>query len=232
MARMATLKLTILVGATCLIFAVITVSLAVRSPDNLPIRDLARELPMVIDGWQGQDVPLGNQEIVDTTSRLLNYNGYIYRVYRRGNQEVWLYAMYWQQGRISVREVAGHTPDGCWIANGARHCREMRVERFLVGGRLTASAEVRRFEFQNRAQADAIWWHLWGGNIIDRSFEQKTIWPVLRELWIWLGRRGGAQRDQILVRIHTFGDLADVIDSSPVNSFLALFPEVFEAKSL
>jgi len=163
---------------------------------------------------------------------LLNYDDYIFRRYSKGADEVFVYAMYWRQGSISVREIAGHTPDGCWVANGALLRAPKQENGFAIGDEQTALAEVRDFVFPHQQRVQVAWWHLWGENRVDRSFDQKTLMPTLRELWIWLGRRHGARHDQLLVRIHTPGDLAAAMKTEPVAMFLKQFPAVFSAKPL
>jgi hypothetical protein len=189
-------------------------------------------MPMQIGGWAGADIPLGENEVLKASVRLLNYDDYIFRRYSKGSEEVFVYAMYWRQGSISVREIAGHTPDGCWVSNGAVLGAPKRENRFAIGSVDTADAEVREFVFPHHQQVQVAWWHLWGENLVDRSFDQKTLMPTLRELWIWLGRRHGARHDQLLVRIHTTGDLAAAMKTAPVTEFLKQFPVVFSAKPL
>lgn len=220
------------VAALCLALALAVSLLAFAATPPAKRPPLAQGLPRDIDGWRGQDVPLGDREVANAASRLLNYDDYIYRVYRRGNDEVWLYAMYWKQGSISVREIAGHTPDGCWIANGAALSAPKHTRRFQIDGQDTSPAEVREFAFPERQRVHALWWHIWGDNVVDHGFDQKSLKPTLRELWVWLAKRGGARRDQLLVRIHTPGNIDTMMTSEPVTAFLRNFPEIFEAKPL
>jgi hypothetical protein len=191
-----------------------------------------KTMPMQIGDWVGEDVPLGENEVLKASVRLLNYDDYIFRRYHKGAEQVFVYAMYWRQGSISVREIAGHTPDGCWVANGAALRSPKQENRFVIGSQETASAEVRDFIFPHHQQVQVAWWHIWGENLVDRSFDHKTLMPTLRELWIWLGRRHGARHDQLLVRIHTTGDLAAAMKTAPVTEFLKQFPVVFSAKPL
>src|SRR5688572_29945790 len=94
---------------------------------------LESRVSLQIDDWVGEDLPLGpNESTLDAVGRL-NYRDYIYRVYRRGAEEVFIYAMFWRQGDISVREMSGHTPDGCWVSNGARHIIEPTSTALALG---------------------------------------------------------------------------------------------------
>lgn len=222
-----------LVAAGACFTAALGVSMLALGREDAPNQGkLADAMSKQIAGWEGQDLPLGDTEVKNATTKLLNYDDYLYRVYRRGGSEVFVYAMYWKQGSISVREIAGHTPDGCWIANGAQIGAPKATRGLAVGGRATAPAEVREFRFPGGQRVEVAWWHLWGDNLIDRRFDQKSLSPTLRELWVWLGKRHGAQRDQLLVRIHTTEDLATVMKSPPVRSFLDQFPIIFSATPL
>lgn len=225
-------RIVLWLAAACLFAAILVSMLSLRGEEQSVRVKLSVALPKKINGWVGEDLPLGDTEVTNATTRLLNYDDYIYRVYRRGGVEVYLYAMYWKQGSISVREIAGHTPDGCWVSNGATPIGRSTAEALTVGSRPTVAAEVRQFAFQNGERVNVAWWHLWGDNLVDRGFDQKTLFPTLRELWVWLGQRHGARRDQLLVRIHTAGDLGQAIAAEPVVSFLGNFPEVFTAQSL
>jgi hypothetical protein len=89
---------------------------------------LATLLPSQAPGFAVRDEPLGatenSQEVVE---RALKYDDYVYRVYRRGDLEVAVYAAYWAAGKLPIREVAQHTPDRCWTDNGFR-CVETRFD--------------------------------------------------------------------------------------------------------
>ncbi len=145
-----------------------------------------------------------------------------------------MYAMFWRQGDISVREMSGHTPDGCWVANGASHCITPEVRSLNIGaGLVTAPAEVREFAFPPAGvRIQTAWWHIWGGDLVDRSFAKKNIMPMLKEIWLWVGHSGGANKDQLLVRIHSTNPIEDVALTPPVRKFLNSIPEVLSAKAL
>lgn len=217
--------------AGCLLAALL-VSLVATNGNQVKRVPLAKQLPLVIDDWQGSDVPLGNNEVINASERILNYDDYVFRVYHRGREEVFVYAMYWKQGSISIREIAGHAPDGCWVANGARPGEVYKCVRLLVNGRSTSPAEVREFIFSENRRVHVAWWHIWGNNLVDRGFDRKSLVPTLRELWVWLGKRRGVQQDQLFIRIHTQGDLSSTMQSEPVVAFFQNFPEVFSATPL
>lgn len=193
---------------------------------------LEERMPLSFGNWRGENIPLGpNESTLEAVGRL-NYHDYVYRVYRRGSDEVYVYAMYWRQGDISVREMSGHTPDGCWVSNGARHGKEATQRQLhLLDGTLTAPAEVREFLFPpNDAKVNVAWWHIWGDEIIDRSFARKSVVPMLKEVWVWLVGRQGGYRDQILVRVHSTLPIEEAMKFEPVAEFIKDIPEVLSAK--
>jgi hypothetical protein len=197
-----------------------------------PWQKLAERMPLNVEGWQGEDVPLGANETIMQAVSKLNYNDYVYRVYRKNGREVFVYAMFWRQGDISVREMSGHTPDGCWVANGATHCITPEVRPLDIGGsRLTAPAEVREFAFPpNGVRIQTAWWHIWGGDLVDRSFATKSIVPMLKEIWLWVVKRGGTHKDQLLVRIHSSLPIDEAAQAAPVVKFIKTIPEVLVAR--
>jgi len=187
---------------------------------------LASRLPRQIDGWQGSDLPLGETEGERVAVGRLNYDDYVFRVYRKDGREVFVYAMHWPQGNISVREMAGHTPDGCWVANGARQCAAPVERTFAVGPALTDTAEVRTFEFPGGEVVNVAWWHFWGAELVDTRFSAKTVSTMFREVWLWLGHHRGERRDQMFVRIHSREPIGTAMASPVVTAFVQALPFV------
>ena len=188
-------------------------------------------LPLVIDGWIGTDVPLGATEFqTQEVAAHLNYRGHIYRSYRKDGREVFLYAMRWSQGDISIREMAGHTPDGCWVTHGAKPSGPPQVRALSVNGKATAPAECRAFTFPGGPGVQVAWWQIWGGELVPRAYAEKSIMPMIREVWAWVGRRSGRKADQWFVRIHSSGRIEEAVQTAPAAAFLAALPQVFTAK--
>jgi hypothetical protein len=228
----ARIFLLILSGLLLLLATGLSLWSGLHSTQERPWQTLAARVPMSIEGWVGVDLPLGETEAVRFQVDKLNYHDYLYRVYRKGEREVFVYAMYWRQGDISVREMSGHTPDGCWVANGAKHAIPQETSALTVGNRQSAPAEVREFTFPNGQHVRTAWWHIWGTNLVDRSFAKKSIMPAVKEIWAWMVKRRGARQDQLLVRIHSLTPLDEMVLTPPMIVFLNQFPEVFTATPL
>lgn len=202
-----------------------------QSEDDEPWAPLVSRLPMSVNGWRGEDVPLGETEAVRSAVEKLNYDDYIYRVYRKDGKEVFVYAMFWRQGSVSVREMAGHTPDGCWTAGGAKYCAPIERKGFTLGNQPTLAGEARAFAFPNGSRVNVVWWHLWGGKLVDRNYSDRNIMPMLRETWEWLVRNKGRKRDQLMVRIHGTDSLDQLVLTPPAAAFLTALPVLANANS-
>ena len=66
----------------------------------------------------------------------------------------------------------------------------------------------------------------------DRSFAKKNMMPMLKEIWLWIVKRGGARRDQLLVRVHADFSIDEAAQTPPVRFFIETIPDVLTAKSI
>lgn len=220
---------TLLMG--CLILAAsvcILIYARTTRADHAPWSPLAHRLPMTIGPWQGEDLPLGETERVLEAVDRLNYTDYVYRRYTRGGESVYVYAMFWRQGDISIREMAGHTPDGCWVANGATRVGDKGVVSLSLSGGKTKNAELRVFDFNRQGAVRVAWWHLWGGEIVPSTFGRKSVRVMVDEIWRWLVTQRGRSADQIFIRIHGPSTGGEFESMAPVQRFLEEFPDIWE----
>lgn len=217
-----------LAGA-CLLSSVVVTTVAGREQPSIAAYDLMHQrLPIFIDGWRGRDLPLGNNEVLTATEKLLNYDDYIYRVYEKEGAEIFVYAMFWRQGSISVREIAGHTPDSCWVANGARILDDYKgAIEMPIPPPFNPSGEQRSYLFPRENRPVFVtWWHLWGDKVIDSNYKKKSVLTMVAEIRTWLWDRRGAEADQIFVRIHSFKPFPSIAGSAVVLDFAKLFPGI------
>jgi hypothetical protein len=161
----------VLLGAIVLqLVPVRDVSEGDRASDARPV-GLAQRIPRELPGWVGGDAPLGANEVASTAvQRTLNYDDYIYRVFRRGDTTLGIYIAYWAPGRMPIQKVASHTPDRCWTENGWR-CLEMKHGVSVAGrGVDLQPAQWRLFEPPSTGQSSkehVLFWHLVGDRIYD-----------------------------------------------------------------
>lgn len=165
------IALLVLAAAAALQFAQVRdVKEGDQGTERRPIA-LAERIPVTLPGWAGRDEPLGANEVVSTAvERTLNYDDYVFRIFRRGDTTLGVYVAYWAPGRMPIQKVASHTPDRCWTENGWR-CLEMKhgVAVAATGGDLLP-AQWRIFEPPSAAQSHkehVLYWHLVGDRLYD-----------------------------------------------------------------
>ncbi|MDP1580155.1 MAG: exosortase-associated EpsI family protein [Candidatus Didemnitutus sp.] len=164
----ALLAVIVLLGAVALQFVnVRDVKEGDRGAAVQPI-GLAQAMPKTLPGWVGHDEPLGPNEVVQTAvERVLNYDDYVFRVFRRGDLTLGVYVAYWAAGRMPVQKVASHTPDRCWSENGWR-CLDMRFAEPVVAGELRLQpAQWRIFQPPSHSGGKeyVLFWHLVGDKL-------------------------------------------------------------------
>jgi len=132
--------------------------------------DLANRFPVRLAGWETRDEPLGANEMVRTAvERTLNYDDYVYRLFRKGETAFGIYVAYWAPGRMPVQKVASHTPDRCWTENGWE-CEEMRFAETIKTGEISlrpAQWRIFRAPGPNAQKEYVVYWHLVGKRLYD-----------------------------------------------------------------
>lgn len=130
---------------------------------------LAERVPHNLATWPGRDEPLGPNEVTRTAvERTLNYDDFVFRVFKNGDREIGVYVAYWGPGRMPLQKVASHTPDRCWTENGWK-CEEMRFSEVVsTDGVNLMPAQWRRFTPPNgAAQQYVVYWHLVGTRLYE-----------------------------------------------------------------
>lgn len=165
------ITLVLLLAAAALQFArVRDVNEGDQSSERRPVA-LATRIPSSLPGWVGRDEPLGANEVISTAvERTLNYDDYVFRVFRRGETTLGIYVAYWAPGRMPIQKVASHTPDRCWTENGWR-CLEMKHGVAVAGQNVDLQpAQWRLFEPPSTGQSSkeyVLFWHLVGDRIYE-----------------------------------------------------------------
>lgn len=147
---------------------------------------LTQRIPAAIPGWSGRDEPLGANEVVSTAvERTLNYDDYVFRIFRRGGTTLGVYVAYWAPGRMPIPKVASHTPDRCWTENGWR-CLEMKHGIAVAApGMDLLPAQWRIFEPPSAGlsqQEHVFFWHLVGDRLYDYG-ERFNAKPRIVDWW-------------------------------------------------
>jgi hypothetical protein len=106
--------------------------------------------------------------VAGAAARILNFDDYAYRIYRKGNRSIGVYVAYWAAGRMPTHKVASHTPDRCWTENGWK-CDDMKFAvPVAFGGQALKPAEWRKFTPPGGGGTQyVLYWHLVGDEIYD-----------------------------------------------------------------
>jgi exosortase len=152
-----------------------------------PAPDLLSMMPGRVPGWS-----------VATSGDLYRFAGILrtrhlaQRTYRRGGEQVTLYAAYWSPGQASVGLVASHTPDACWPGTGwtARAVDDPHPA-LSAGNERLPPAQHRSFVSEGYPQQ--VWyWQLVNGGPVQVG-DPRSVTSLLRIASRYGIRRAGAQ---------------------------------------
>jgi len=152
-------------GAILVLAAVFTVLPRLLSSSSrtthVALKDVLANPPA---GWTAQVLPLGDsQEMRKAVAGILQYDDAIFVRYSRPTGEpVEIYAAYWGPGRAPYSMVAVHTPDTCWINNGARRLARTHQFQSEALGEKLKPVELGVYAFNDRP-IHVMYWHLVGG---------------------------------------------------------------------
>lgn len=136
-------------------------------------------VPTGIPGWTSRDLPLAETEAMnEAVNQVLQFDQYVYRLYKSGETEVTLYVAYWLPGRVTTTDAGVHNPDSCWV-NSGWECME---RKYGVKSTL-GTYEMKPFEYgvyqrktDNKLfQLPVIFWHIVGDEV-NRYEVQKKGW--------------------------------------------------------
>lgn len=151
--------------------AVLLVAVAAQllAPDPAKIgptsANLAELLPADTHGWRAQDLPIAETESLKIAVReMLNFSGAVQKRYQSGGREFTVYVAYWAPARMHPRQIAGHTPDVCWVAAGWRMTGEDYALETRFRDRPLWHAQRRTFT-QGGQIRHVLYWHLAGGRL-------------------------------------------------------------------
>lgn len=186
-------------------------------PDTTPV-DLAATIPSELVGWQCVDLPVADSpEMKKKVAALLNYDGVVFREYRQGSRAFLVYVSYWKPGRISPVQIAVHTPDNCWVANGMVRRDESSARLDKLGVERVLPGEFRVFLAAGK-EVQVVYWlaadhQTYGGGPDDRGHLIAALAQRLRLSWaaIKLQLKRSNQSARIYyVRISTEGNLQEL----------------------
>lgn len=187
-------------------------------PAPHPLVAIMRPAPA---GWMETDRAVGATEQETTTAaELLRYDDAFVKVYRKGSTEVIVYVAYWGPARMDPRLIVGHTPDTCWIMNGATMVS--RDDRYRLAGSDGAPlvpCYYRTFDWSG-VKNQVVFWHLYGGRrstmVLDNGLGNDPGAPGKLAKALESLKESGfgtIRNDQVFVRISTNGTMDELVRS-------------------
>lgn len=125
---------------------------------------IAQIVPEELDGWTVEDLPLAETEgMRQTVGKVLQFDQYVSRVFRKGKLEIVFYVAYWEPNGKTPFDAGGHNPDSCWVNFGwTREAREYSVAEKTIRGRELLPFEYGVYSKDGTVQP-VIFWHLVNG---------------------------------------------------------------------
>lgn len=181
---------------------------------------LPHYFPLQMSGWHAEDKPLAETEAVaEEVERILQYDEYVYRSYKKQGREFSLYVCYWKPGKMPSREIAFHIPDKCWptagwVRTGATHDFKFESSPVTLG-----PGQLRTFT-QKGAVQHVLYWHIFSGRILvynrDGSPGDLTIFTDLLKLGLKL------KGEQYFIRLSSPEPLESLIGDDGFQQILEL----------
>ena len=153
--------------------------------ESVPLRRPLGELPMTMDGWQGQDDPLGNRIV-----SALGVSDYVNRSYTSGGQRIDLYLGYYQSQRTGETI---HSPKNCLPGAG---WEPVRAGRLTIPMAVSPPIVVNEYLVEKGpAQFLVLYWYQAHGRVIASEYSGKA--------WLVFDAITRNRTDEALVRVLT-----------------------------
>lgn len=198
---------------------------------NLVALDLNEVFPREVSGWVVEDRPIAESpEMKKAVEEILNYDSALLRVYRRGREEISIYAAYWIPGKIYPQAIDAHTPDICWTANG------WKMEKLpSLGAQFIESVKIEvpnnRLFTANDQSVFVVYWHI-NGAALRRSYsvteEKLSVRQRLEKIWA-LATEPAQQ--QLFVRISSNQRIEGRLGEAPVRETLAVLARALRGEA-
>jgi hypothetical protein len=169
-------------------------------------------------------LPLGaNEALGARAEQILGFSHYRFIRVRSKIREVDVYIAWWLPRVRTVGLVRTHTPDVCWVQNGAERLqREFR--EFKLGPERTVPGEWQLYRVREGRQVEVVYWHLVG----DRSVTNRSA-----SFWAWwesaLTELMYREQVEYFVRVSSLQRLEDAFMDNELSAFLI---EILDVLSL
>jgi hypothetical protein len=186
--------------------------------------DLFEKFSATMKSIGGRDTELGETETVrDAINSILRFDKAGFWKVPTDSGVVWIYLAYWSPGKQSIREIAFHTPDHCWVNAGWARVN-LPLENSLNDNEAFLIGKQRCFTSANISKSYVAYWHIFGDQVI--TYGDRPVpsdWSLLTSIWnVGLNQR----KAQWFIRIHSERSLSEFKNTKAISALTALINDV------
>ena len=194
--------------------------------------ELETLLPKSLPGWTCMDLPIAESpELQRRVEEVLSYDAALFRIYKKGDKELSIYAAYWLPGKVHYQNIDTHTPDICWVKNGWQMEKLAPMDSQLLGD-VEVEIPNRRIFRINSSRVTVLFWHIEGDVVRKSRSRNESRISFWERASIRLGNFLSALRDepqqQLFIRLSSNGNVWEDLEEAPT---LAVLEWIAEAKS-
>ncbi len=170
------------------------------SPESRSSISVLGLLPDPPPGWILEQRSLADSpEMRQKVGEILNFDDAVFVDYRSPRSDrLSVYIAYWGAGRMSIKDVARHTPDVCWVENGWKLEAASHLSTWTDVTGSIPIAESRVFSVGGTRE-HVLFWHVVGRQAVSYGTIGRPPWyAMLADIW----RDGMNQREeQFFIRL-------------------------------
>lgn len=207
-----------------------------RQREQLRPPDLGALFPRELPGWQVRDVPLAETpDQIKNVEGILQFDGALCRIYRRGNQEISVYVSYWLPGKVPASLIDAHVPDICWVDNGWSMTKQPALAPRETGKKTVPVPNCREFESGSQ-RLQVAFWHVSGHELraqVGVAEAALSLRERIARRWVQVCRAiMTAPGEQLFLRVSTTADLDTGLDTEPGRACVELLGRVLHGENL
>ena len=129
------------------------------------LQDLVPSNGEIVGCERREEAIAATPEMQRVVREILSFDEAVSVSYRQGEERVSVYLAYWRPGSMAQRDVAGHTPDVCWVNAGWAPLRRERWTHLQSrSGQPVPPGEFRSMR-AGEVREQVLFWHLAGGKV-------------------------------------------------------------------
>lgn len=168
--RSRTWSVSLALAGLCLVTALLLQGMRFSQPAPKLLPPLKSVVPESLPGCQVRDEPIGATEgLTEAALKILDFDDVVYRTYICGDKSFSVYIAAWRAGKKDWPDIATHTPDICWPANGWRCTKADAPFVLTAGSTRIERGQWREFELASGSKLEVVFWHYLNGSVLEYS---------------------------------------------------------------